>query len=66
MTTTPATATAPRAAPLTLENIVMSEYHRRNAEREMRTAERIVDFFFDLIEGSADKLRAIRGNETKH
>ena len=58
--TTPTTDTAAR-----LQGLVMNEVARKHAEHDLRTAEAIVDFFFDLFEHSAAKLRGLASG-TRH
>lgn len=44
-----------------LDAIHMSAHQRRQAERDMRTAEQLVDFAFDVVAGCKALVRRLRG-----
>ena len=62
---TPATPRATPRLPMhragPLDSIIMSDHERRQAELDMRAAERIVDFAFDAIAAIRAFARRLRG-----
>jgi hypothetical protein len=49
-----------------LQGVLMSEYARKHAEHNLRTAEAIVDFIFDVVEGSVAKVRSLTASPIRH
>jgi hypothetical protein len=49
-----------------LAGIHMSHHERRQAERDMRAAEQLVDFAFDVVAGCRAFVRRLRGVRVAH
>lgn len=49
-----------------LSGIHMSHHQRRQAERDMRAAEQLVDFAFDVVAGCQAFVRRLRGVSVAH